>query len=98
MAPEEDILYDPDRPRELLTSEIDIVSRVDQFRSSTTSLQGMGVEQVPAPGELKLVKQETKFKFQEKAMPLITVNPSTNCKYAKPFLSSSKSNFSLSCA
>ena len=38
MAPEEDILYDPDRPRELLTSEIDIVSRVDQFRSSTASL------------------------------------------------------------
>ena len=37
----EDLLYDPDHPRELLTSEIDIISRVDQFRSSTTSLQGL---------------------------------------------------------
>ena len=45
----------------------------------------MAAEQMPAnvpttSGELKLVKQETKFKFTEKAMPLITVNPSTNCK------------------
>ena len=73
---------------ELLTSEIDIVSRVDQFRSSTASLQGdmMTSEQLvasikPTSGELKLAKQETKFKFPEKSLPLITVNPSTNCKY-----------------
>ena len=37
----DDLLYDADRPRELLTSEIDLISRVDQFRSSTTSLQGL---------------------------------------------------------
>ena len=55
--------YDPDQPRELLTSEIDIVSRVDQFRSSTASLQGemMTAEHLmtsvkPTSGELKLAK------------------------------------------
>ena len=81
-------MFDPDQPRELLTSEIDIVSRVDQFRSSTTSLQGVGEQSwqnhgLPAANpsaDLKIVKQETKFKFPEKAMPLITVNPNTNSK------------------
>lgn len=79
-------MFEHDKQRELLSSEIDIVSRVDQFRSSTTSLQGMVGEQMPngmpnSSAELKIVKQETKFKFPEKAMPLITVNPSTNCKF-----------------
>ena len=32
------------------------------------------------PNDLKLVKQETKFKFPEKAMPFVTVNPETNRK------------------
>ena len=38
---QEDLVYDPDHPRELLTSEIDIISRIDRFRSSTTSLNGL---------------------------------------------------------
>ena len=38
---DKDLMYDPDQPRELLTSEIDVVSRVDPFRSSSTSLQGV---------------------------------------------------------
>lgn len=32
------------------------------------------------PNDLKLVKQDTKFKFSEKAMPFVTINPETNCK------------------
>ena len=36
--PNKDMLLDPDQPRELLTSEIDLVSRADCIRSSTTSL------------------------------------------------------------
>ena len=30
--------------------------------------------------DLKLAKQETKFKFPEKAMPFVTINPETNRK------------------
>lgn len=39
-----ELMYDHEHPRELLTSEIDLISRMDQFRSSTTSLQGFGGE------------------------------------------------------
>ena len=58
---DKELMYDPDQPRELLTSEIDVVSRVDPFRSSTTSLQGVVGEQKPAAvpmssEELKLQK------------------------------------------
>jgi len=44
---QEDALYDPENPRELLTSEIDLISRIDRFRSSTTSLNGLITEQRP---------------------------------------------------
>ena len=80
-------------PQELLTSEQDrISSQIDQFRSSIASLRDSLPEREHRGGafgmadgfqtamDLKLAKQETKFKFPEKAMPFVTINPETNRK------------------
>ena len=80
-------------PQELLTSEQDrISSQIDQFRNSIASLRdslpdrehkggafGMA-DAFQTPNDLKLARQETKFKFPEKAMPFVTINPETNRK------------------
>ena len=95
LQPEQEVVFEQAssemHPQELLTSEQDrISSQIDQFRNSIASLRESLPEQKGGafgmsdafqnPNDLKLARQDTKFKFSEKAMPFVTVNPDTNRK------------------